>query len=300
MRFVLLHYHILKNAGTTVERILGRNFGAGFATLDSPDPNAHVANAALLSFLDRNPHIKAVSSHQTHYPRPDAPDAIFFDLCFLRDPIDRIRSMYSDFRRRPPTDDPVCSLARESGPGEFARQLVEKHPHLVNDAQVVLLANRGAYDHPPGRKDLDRAIDTILKMSFVGVVDMFNESWVAGQYFLSPVFPILDCAAVPANVSSADGGGLAERIGRFRAACGARVYAQLRDLNALDAELVQRTRSEVRRRFTLAPDHKERLRALQERVMALTGTQRPQPAGIVQPLVRWARTVFPHHHFPGA
>jgi hypothetical protein len=297
MQFVLLHYHILKNAGTTVENILDHNFGPGFAKLDSPDPNAQVGNAALLSFLDRNPHIRAISSHQTCYPRPEAPDRMFFDLCFLRDPIERIRSLYDDFRRRPPAGDPVIDLARQSGPGEFVAQLLARHPHFVNNPQVLLLANRGVYDHPPGKADLHRAIDTMLKMSFVGVVDAFNESWVAGQYFLSPVFPILDCAAVPANVSSSGSGDSAPKADRFRAACGKRLYAQLRGLSALDYELVGRARSEVRRRFNLTPDHATRLRTLEDRIMSLTGTARPSRFGIGQSVERWARAWLPPNSF---
>ena len=293
MRFVLLHYHILKNAGTTVENILQRNFGDKFARLDSLDPNAHIANSELLSFLTRNAHVKALSSHQAHYPRPVAPDTVFFDVCFLRDPIDRIRSVYDDFRKRVPGDDPLIELARESSLGEFAEQLVARHPHRANSPQVTLLANGGAYDHPPGETDLDRAVETMLKMSVVGVVDLFDESWVAGQYFLSPVFPSLDCAGVPVNVSRTEPGGLAARIGRFRAACGRRVYTQLLEMNALDYELVRRARAEVRRRFRLVPDHSLRLRSLQERVRSLTGACRPQQAGIPQALGRWVRTLLP-------
>jgi hypothetical protein len=300
MRFILLHYHILKNAGTTVESILERNFGAGFARYDSPEPNALIPNGGLLSFLERNPHIRAVSSHQMRYPRPESAGAIFFDLCFLRDPIDRIRSMYDDFRRRPPSDDPVSVLARGSAPGEFVAGLVARHPHLVNDPQVVLLANRGAYDHPPGRADLDRAVDVMLRMSLVGVVDFFNESCVAGQYYLNPVFPALDCAAVPANVSRAVRGGLVERTRAFRAACDRRVYAQLQALNALDEELVARARAEVRRRFELAPDHDARLLALRHRVEAISGTYSPQPSGMAHALGRWGRAWLPHDRFHGA
>lgn len=300
MRFVLLHYHILKNAGTTVESILGRSFGAGFARLDFSQPDALVPNGDLISFLERNPHIRAVSSHQTRYPRPESSGVVFFDLCFLRDPIDRLRSMYDDFRHRPPSEDPVSKLARECGPGEFVAGLVAEHPHLVNDPQVILLANRGAYDHPPGRADLERAIEVMLKMSFVGVVDLFNESCVAGQYYLNPVFPALGFAALPANTSASAHGGLAERQRRFRAACARRVYAQLRDLNALDHELVRRARAEVRRRFQLTPDHESRLLALRKRIRSLGGERPPEVSWMERALSRIGRAWLLPDRFHGA
>ena len=88
MRFVILHYHIFKNAGSTIEEILGRSFGEGFARFDPLESDARVRGADLLCALERNPHLKAVSSHQIRYPMPKASGLIFFDLCFLRDPID--------------------------------------------------------------------------------------------------------------------------------------------------------------------------------------------------------------------
>lgn len=58
-RFVVVHYHFFKNAGSTIESILEREFGGEFATL-------HGLTA---------------------------------DLCFIRHPLDRLQSMYSYLRK---------------------------------------------------------------------------------------------------------------------------------------------------------------------------------------------------------
>ena len=42
MRFVILHYHVLKNAGSTVEEILERSFRGKFSRLDTTDLDGHV------------------------------------------------------------------------------------------------------------------------------------------------------------------------------------------------------------------------------------------------------------------
>lgn len=249
MRFVILHYHILKNAGTTIEEILDRNFGERFARLDTPDREGLISNAALLSFVDRNPHVKAVSSHHIRYPVPRAAGFIFLDLCFLRDPIDRVRSMYDYFRKRPAAGDAVSDFANELGLGEFVAWLVERYPYQVTDVQVNLLATGGECDPAPGEKDLDRAIERMLNTSFLGVVDCFDESMVAGRHLLRPVFPDLDCAQPPVNVSSEPGSTLAARIRHLEDACDPRVYAELLRLNALDCRLVSLARAEVGRRF---------------------------------------------------
>lgn len=273
MRFVILHYHVLKNAGTTVEGILARNFSQDYARLDASDPAGLLPNEDLLAFLKSRPEIAAVSSHQIRYPVPAAPGFVFFDVCFLRDPIDRIRSMYDFFREKPAPADPVSELANASGLGWFVARMVEEFPHFVNDAQVVTIANGSVYDHPPGEADLDRATATMLRSSLPGVVDRLEESLVAGQYFLGPVFPGLDCAAVPVNVSGRPGSTLGSRLREVRRACGAHLYSQLERLNQLDYKLLKRARSEVLRRYGLVPDREARLSLLRARIRTLVEHQ---------------------------
>jgi len=70
----------------------------------------------------------------------------------------------------------------------------------------------------------------------------------------------------PVNVSAGLDQAMQARIARFRGACGPNVFDELVRLNALDTELVDLARNEVRRRFSLVPNGPERLRALQQAV----------------------------------
>jgi hypothetical protein len=269
VRFVLLHYHFFKNAGSTIEEILANSFFENYARLDTEDFDGAVSREELVSFLQRHPRMKAVSSHQFRYPVPRAPGYIFFDLCFLRDPIDRIRSMYDYFRQKPVPGEPASDLARTESIGGFIAGLVDHHAYRASNVQVNMLAN-GIVNDPPAEADLVRATEVMLKTSFLGVVDCFNESLIAGQHFLRPVFPNLALAQQPANVSSALEGAMHGRIEKFRRACDVDVYAELVRINALDSELVNRARTEVRRRLSLVPDGAARLRHLQEQLASRT------------------------------
>lgn len=252
MRFVILHYHFLKNAGTSIESILDRSFGGYFTTLDSPDRDGHVSNDQLLALLRGNPHLRAVSSHQIRYPMPQVPGFFFFDICSLRDPIDRIRSMYDYFREKPAEGDAVSQLACESTLGDFIARLIEQMPWYVNDAQVNLLAN-GIANDPPTERDFDHAVAGMLRTSFLGVVDCFHRSLAGGQYFLRPVFPELNCAAEAVNVSGGLESTLEDRIAKVKDACAPRVYEELLRLNSLDLKLLSLARAEVDRRFLSIP-----------------------------------------------
>jgi hypothetical protein len=260
MRFVLLHYHFLKNAGSTIENILDHNFGERFARVDTPERSGHFTNAALLEFLEGRPEVAAVSSHQIRHPLPEARGYLFFDLCFLRDPIDRIRSMYDYFRQKPAAGDPLSDLANRSDLGEFITCLVERFREEVTNVQVALLAHGGVDEHPPDQQDFKAALERVLDTAFLGVVDRFNQSLIAGRHWLDPVFPALDCTYAAANVSGGMEGSVAARRRKLRDACGRRVYRELVKLNALDCELVRRARAEVRRRLALVPEGQRELR----------------------------------------
>jgi hypothetical protein len=252
MRFVILHYHFLKSAGMAIEDMLRRSFEKNYASIDTPDRDGHMSTEALLSLLNSNPHLKAVSSHQIRYPVPQVRGFLFFDLCFLRDPIDRIRSIYDYFRDKPGAGDPVSDFANTLTLGEFMAVLIKEMPWYIHDAQVNLLAN-GIVNDSPNVQDFDRAAAQMLRTSFLGVVDRFEQSMVAGQYFLQPGFPELACWAVPTNTTAAVGSTLDKRKALVREACDSATYSELLRLNAMDLKLVDMARAEVERRFRCVP-----------------------------------------------
>jgi hypothetical protein len=260
-RFVLLHYHIFKNAGTTIEYALGRSFGKRFATLHGPDPNAILSGGDVAAFLASHPEIAAISSHHVKYPKPMAPGAIVFDVCVLREPLERLRSVYHHFRRAEPVDD-LSARAKEMDLRSFLDLLIRQYPHMVNDVQVNTLANAAAYTRPPDSTDLAAALRIVREMSVAGVVDLFDESLVAAEYFLCPAFPAIQLEYVSQNVGPRD-------TEPFREAVGDGIYRQLDKMNQLDGALVTQARAEVRRRFELVPDAQERLAAFRQRCAGL-------------------------------
>jgi hypothetical protein len=262
MRFVILHYHLFKNAGSTIENMLDRNFGERFYRLDTADRDGRLSEDVLLSYLKDNLQIQAISSHHLRHPVPAARGFLFFDLCFFRDPLDRIRSIYDYLHEKPSVGDPLSDLAGRWSLGEFVPRVIEAMPHHVNDVQVNLLANAGDYKGPPGRADFDCALKRMLETSWLGVVDRFNESIIGGQNLLDPAFPGMVCAVPPVNASGGLDDALQLRLLKLEKACGSRVYSDLVRLNILDRELLRKARAEVARRFTLVPNRKARLQSL--------------------------------------
>ena len=275
-RWVIVHYHIFKNAGSTIEYVLRRAFGGGFATVHGPAPDSVLRQEDLLSFLASHPDVLAVSSHHLSYPKPSVSGLIVFDLCFLRDPIQRLWSLYR-YLRRVESFDEVSAAARALPVRQFFELMTERHPHLVNDVQVNMIANRGAYTRPPALADLRVAVDVLRQMSILGVVDLFDESLVAAEYFLQPTFPRLQFQYVMQNAGPALGpnGGDKETP---REEIGDELYRRLESLNRLDYRLLVRARQEVRRRFALTPRCEERLSDFRSRCEALRRAHRQRSA----------------------
>ena len=97
-RPVIVHFHLFKNAGTSVDRILQRNFGDRWIEIEGPN-NKKLTQDALIDFIRGNPQYDAISSHTAVVSVPQYDDIEIIPIFFYRHPIDRIRSAY-DFERK--------------------------------------------------------------------------------------------------------------------------------------------------------------------------------------------------------
>lgn len=250
----------MKNAGTTLESILSREFGDEFARLHGSEPGSILSPAHAEAFLAEHPPVRALSSHHLTYPKPQASQIVVFDVCFVRDPFQRLASFYQHLQRSE-ADEELSEVAARSDLRSFIKILVRNHPHLANDAQVNRLANAGAYTRPPNQNDLEKAAGFMRQASVPGVVDVFDESCVAAEYALAPAFPGIQFHYVKRNVSpEPDKNGTDPR-----SALGKHLFHQLQEMNRLDGELVDQARAEVLRRYHLVPDREERLRDFRDR-----------------------------------
>lgn len=274
-RFVLLHYHIFKNAGSTVDSVLQRHFGDGLVALHGEQDDARLVAGDVLALLDEDPSVRAITSHHLRYPKPVRHGLVVWDACVLRHPLDRIRSLYHYGRKIGPAGW-LGELAHDRDESAFVSQLLRDAPYAISDVQVHFFANASAFTRPANAADLRIAEEIVRDAAMIGVVDLFDESLVTAEYFLAPVFPGLSMAHVAQNVSSphgvrrgADEDALSEAC---RAAWGDALYADVAALNAWDFQLYRIAREEVLRRFSLLPNGLRRLEDYRERCVRLSAT----------------------------
>lgn len=263
-RYVIVHYHIFKNGGSTIEYVLEREFPGRFATIHGGGPDAALDAADLIEFLRQHPDIASVSSHHLRYPKPLSRQTVFFDWCFLRDPLGRLYSTYHHFRRSN-SDLLLAHWARSYNPREFAKRLIDEAPHQVSDVQVTQLASAGAFTRPADEQDLERATAAVRDMAVPGLVEMFDESLVVAEYFLRPAFPTLRLEYVSQNVGDAARRGAEQSREYWEGVWGKDVCGRLLRMNEMDMELARRTKREIRRRLDRVPQAAERLADLRSR-----------------------------------
>jgi hypothetical protein len=256
---------MFKNGGSTIEAILQREFRGHFATAHGSHATSALDDQDIAAFLDEHPNIAALSSHHLRYPLPSIRRAVLFDCCFLRNPLDRLQSIYTYLLAEPRRDDPVLLLAQSMGPREFMMRLIDESPHFVSNAQTLLIATGGAFTRPLDETDLARAKEVLRRMALPGLVEMFDESLVAAEHFLGPAFPRMRLHYVAQNVTRPHGRNFEE----LRATWGADVFEELARLNRLDLELCRYAEEEIRRRFLLVPNPEERLMEFKSRCSGL-------------------------------
>jgi hypothetical protein len=254
---VILHYHIFKNAGTTILFVLKRNFGKRVASLESDRHNTALGNDVLLDFLSKHPKIQAVTSHHLWPPKPEHEHLAFHDVLFLRHPLARLSSMYDFYRRTGTTQDQLTHEAKKRNTSDFMKLLIDKYPHHVNNAQVTYL---GARSRQRGESELEAALRIARQACVLGVTELFDVGAVVAEHALAPFFAGISFAYVARNVSSAGPRDLTVHLAQIRDACGDKLYEKLLNLNSLDLALLELATEELYRRFHLIPDHEERLK----------------------------------------
>jgi len=229
MRNIILHYHIFKNAGTSVDAILKANFPNGWATKEF-DPDYRTNQQQVLAWCQQQKSIKAFSSHTALLPPPSPPDTQVFPVLFIRHPIDRIASAYY-FERNQEGDDFSIQMARQhSLAGYIDAHLSHDGISQCRNLQSHRLAQ---WFHGTQGDMADLALQALDTLPFVGLVEAFDESIEKMVGWLRPHFPNFKPMQATQNVGRAFAN-LEQKLTEIRDEIGDDCYQRLLQANAAD------------------------------------------------------------------
>ncbi len=204
-RPLLVHFHVYKNAGTSVDKNLSDSFGENWRPLECLPEKFRFSSEDIETFAAANPGVRAISSHKAPpFPLPRR----FFPILFLRHPIERARSVYQFATRDPAQFD--HEFAREVTFKEYVNFWLDRPSSQIRNYQVIHLSRSPSFhvsefpSEAAGSKDLREAHEFLRSLSFFGLVRRFEDSCRGFEACYGPIFPALKMGAVREN-SFSDG-----------------------------------------------------------------------------------------------
>jgi len=205
LRRVIFHYHLFKNAGTSVDHILKNSFPDGWAEREFRFTKNQWPYEDIASWVDENPDIVAFSSHTARLPVPVVSNVEVFPVIFFRHPMLRLHSGYN-YERTQDAETPGAKMAKDLSFQDYlAWRLTRPRDASARNFQ----SNRLSHMFRPERgmltevKDLEaltlRALDNL---PFLGFVEKFDDSMKTLAKSLARKGLDLKLSSVQENVNS--------------------------------------------------------------------------------------------------
>lgn len=272
MRHILLHGHIFKNAGTTLDWSLQRCFGDAF--LDHRDDQSMRRGGAdfLASLIAEHPDLGALSSHHLSRELPELPQVRLHPLFLVRHPLLRVRSVY-DFERRQDAPTLGAQMAKQLGFRDYvAWRMRPDVPGTIRNYQTFYLARGNVEGRRPGRNlaGFELALSYVRQAPLVGVVELYDESMTLFEHRLRRAFPLIDLAYVRQNSSEASSGAapLQSRLAEILVELGD-LAQEVIDRNSYDLALYQAVRSKLLAATARIEEFDQQMAEFRERCAAL-------------------------------
>lgn len=238
MTKAIFHYHLFKNAGTSLDASLKENFEAGTEWLTEEFPANPAKNRELVKqWVENNKEAKCFSSHTALLPVPKVKELELLPVIFIRHPIDRIASAYS-FEKKQGGQGFGSVLARNT----TLKGYIETRISLGYDRQCKNFhTDRFAYMYGAQYgSELDRAKMAVEKLPFVGLVENFNESLEKLEsWLIDEGFEGINIAPKVQNVSRDTSKSIDEKVAEIRDELGEEAFEFLVQNNQDDFELYE-------------------------------------------------------------
>ena len=234
-RVVLLHYHLFKNAGTSLDTILKRNFGAAWVDAEfSGGPENIGIPKQVQDWIENNPTKQVFSTHTARGPLPVLPKTLIIPLIFIRHPIDRLISAYH-FERKQESDSYGAVLAKVTDFKEYIETRLSKEgDRACRNFQCQLL---GSLFRNSAETELDAALDAVDRLPWVGLVESFEQSVARLAALLVNDLPDFQIMDVHKNVTNKSNVTIDQKLQNLRDEFGSEFVETLIEVNRADFEI---------------------------------------------------------------
>jgi len=256
----LIHIHLFKNGGSTLDWILRKNFGHQFTEFHGETADSVLLAPDIERMIETHPEHVAFSSHHFRLPLDTVAAKPIFPIIFLRHPLDRVASMFDQERRMAAE----CDDWMFASLSDWIENSIRNRPYILCDSQVSFLARGGVYYEPPNEFCLEDAADALDGLPFFGLVSEYDASVVLLENQLQQWWPDFDGAYFPQNEGSRDRG-LDSRLERLASHLTPSAYAALLRNNKYDLALFEHARAELAARCGRVADFAGKLESLKHK-----------------------------------
>lgn len=235
-RVVVFHFHLFKNAGTSIDAILEKNFGDKLVNKEFKFYPYEENIKQVIEWIKSEEDKIAFSSHTARlfpFELLEKEGIKIIPIIFVRHPIIRIQSAYLFEREKQKNIealDPV--IARNT----TLRGYVEIRWHLPDDYQCENFHVHRLSDYFFKEKGdiLDKAIKTVELLPVVGLVEEFEKSIKKYEGIIKQYFPKFEAEVVRKNVSFDPSLSVKERLNKIKEEVGEEFYEKMLEKNRAD------------------------------------------------------------------
>ena len=237
LREVIIHAHIFKNGGTTLDHILKKNFDEQCHIDHEDNKLIHEKQKYLEQVLTDQKRLKAFSSHSIHFTPKNSNLFRFHTIYFLRHPIERIKSVYEFELKQDAEQSLGAKKAHELDFRSYIKwYMADGSPGTIRNCQTIFLSGMG-----PSVTQMEKKFEAAsekLDHLMVGIVDRYDESLYAFSSVLEPFFGKLDLSYQKKNVREKSSAlSMEEKIQAVESELGEALTQEVIEKNKYDLEL---------------------------------------------------------------
>ena len=243
LKTIIAHYHLFKNAGTSVDTILEQNFGSTWKKVEFKKIPQKSNYKLVKDWLMEHRKLKAFSSHTAMFPLPAIANNTFIPIVFLRHPIDRLWSVYKFERQHKKVLNHSIKMAQQYDfAGYLNHHLDRRGDRSCRNFQTYRFS---FLDRESNQTELERALKGLNSLPLVGIVEEFDLSMKHYTNVIAKHYPSFQAKSVRKNTTSHQNLSLPEKLDLIKANLDSKTYQRLLDANRDDLVLYKTARKKL-------------------------------------------------------
>jgi len=199
-RIVLLHHHLFKNAGTTLDWILKRNFNNQFIDHRNNDQMRRGTDY-LTRYIIENEKVSAISSHHMPSDLFNINNIHIIRLIMFRHPIERVLSVYNFERKQPNNISEGSAMASKKSFSDYvAWRLARVGDQVIKNYHIASLLNISS-SVKISDELMNKALSKLDNDFLYGAVELFDKSLILMEDELKQYFNDFDVSYRRMNVT---------------------------------------------------------------------------------------------------